>query len=440
MLNIRQHDSLIDVGVSLAANILIARFMMRLRWLLSLLLIAMPTLALAETPLPPLHDGVVVVGPGSFRHDGELLIQGKVTLRHITLNLHGPIRVAADATLELEDVHLAISDPDGAPNGTSGLRCDGPAHVIIRHSTMAPVGSAHPMWLLRGSVQVEDFSTINSEFHLNQVHAQLDRLKIFELEISHESLVTARGLDLVFLSSHTSENDHLQISGIPVDRAFSRKLALGSGANADLTDSRMQIFLLYLHGHAEASLAHIDRTQLAISPDCSGTLRLQKGRLGSDANPVVFPDKKKSNCPFHIALNDVNVDTWDVYAAGHADLTLEDSQIDELILNDHASILVRNSIVYADWLGVSGDTHLNVENSTVGALRLAAQRPDLATSQIRASGRSRATFSGVTFDCGVVASEDAVVEIHHALTPPKYTHHSGNSVILVDTATAPRPK
>jgi len=166
----------------------------------------------------------------------------------------------------------------------------------------------------------------------------------------------------------------------------------------------------------------------------------KKGRLGSDANPVVFPDKKKSNCPFHIALNDVNVDTWDVYAAGHADLTLEDSQIDELILNDHASILVRNSIVYADWLGVSGDTHLNVENSTVGALRLAAQRPDLATSQIRASGRSRATFSGVTFDCGVVASEDAVVEIHHALTPPKYTHHSGNSVILVDTATAPRPK
>ena len=145
-----------------------------------------------------MHDGAVLTGPGEFRHDGELFIQGKVTLRQMTLALHGPIRVAAGATLELDDVHLVVSDPDGAPNGTSGLRCEGPAHVIVRHSTMAPAGSAHPMWQLQGDVDVDDFATTNSEFHLNRVEARLDRLKIFELEISHQSRVTANGLDLVF--------------------------------------------------------------------------------------------------------------------------------------------------------------------------------------------------------------------------------------------------
>jgi hypothetical protein len=128
----------------------------------------------------------------------------------------------------------------------------------------------------------------------------------------------------------------------------------------------------------------------------------------------------------------VNVDTWDVYAAGHAKLTLEDSQIDELVASDHAAIEVRHSDVYADWLVAAGDASIKIENSTVGALRLASQRPDLATSQIRVTGRGRATFSEVRFDCGIVAENDATVSISHAVARPKYMRHTGNSVINMD--------
>lgn len=392
-------------------------------------LLALPALSVAETRLPPLHDGAVITGPGEFRHDGELFIQGKVTLKQMTLALHGPIRVATGATLELDNVHLVVSDPDGAPNGTSGLRCEGPAHVIVHHSTMAPAGSAHPMWQLRGDVEIEGFATNNSEFHLNQVQGRLDQFKIFELEISHQSRVTAQGLDLVFLSTHSAEDDHLRFENIPVDRSFTQTLELGSGARAELHDVRIQMFLLYLHGHADAALAHMDRVQLAIAPDCIGTLRLPKGRLGSVALASVFPDAKSSDCPFHLSLTDVNVDTWDVYAAGHAKLTFEDSQIDELVATDHAEIHVRNSNVYADWLVVTGDASATVESSTVGALGLVAQRPDLATSQVRVSGRGRADFTGVRFDCGIVALDDAAVSINSPVAPPKYIRREGNSVI-----------
>jgi hypothetical protein len=391
--------------------------------------IAVPASSIAETPLPPLHDGVVITGPGEFSHDGELVIQGKVILKQMKLALHGPIRVAAGATLELDDVNLVVSDPAGAPNGTSGLRCEGPAHVIVRHSSMAPAGSAHPMWQLRGEVDVDDFSTANSEFHLNQVQARLNQFKIFELEISHQSRVTAHGLDLVFLSTHSADEDRLRFENIPVDRSFTQTLELGSGAHAELHEVRIQLFLLYLHGHADAALAHIDRVQLAIFPECDGTLRLPRGRVGSAAQLAVFPDPKNSNCPFHLALNDVNVDTWDVYAAGHAKLTLEDSQIDELVANDHAQINVRDSNVYADWLAVAGDASMSVESSTVGALSLASQRPDLATSQIRVSGRGRAAFTRVHFDCGIVALDDAAVSISRSVTLPKYLRREGNSVI-----------
>lgn len=395
-------------------------------------LVCVAAVGWAEQPLPPVHDGAVLSGPGEFRHDGELTIHGKVTLKQMILALHGPIRVSAGATLELDHVHLAVSDPDGAPNGTSGLRCEGPAHVIVRHSTMVPAGSAHPMWSLKGEVEVDAFTTTNSEFHLDDAQARLDGLKIFELEISHQSRVTAHGLDLVFLSTHTSEDDRLRFENIPVDRAFSRTLELGSGAHAELSDARIQFFLLYVHGHSEAMLAHIDRVQLAISPECDGTMRVPRGRLGSASQPAVFPDPARSHCGFRLRLNDVNVDTWDVYAAGHAKLTLEDSQIDELVATDHAAIEVRNSDVYADWLAVGGDASMSVENSTVGALRLAKERPDLATSQIRVSGRGRASFTGVRFDCGIVAEDDAVVSVNHATIAPKYVRHSGNSVIRVD--------
>lgn len=383
----------------------------------------------AQRALPALHDGAVLSGPGEFRHDGELLVQGHVTLRNMTLQLHGPIRVAAGATLELRDVHLLVSDPEGAPNGTSGLRCEGPAHVIVRHSTMAPVGTAHPMWGLKGNVDVDGFATTNSEFHLDHVRARLNGLKIFELEISNGTQVVARGLDLVFLSTHTSEDDQLKFDNVPVDRAFTRTLDLGSGAHAELTDARIQFFLLYVHGHASADLAHMGRVQLALSPDCEGTLRLPKGRLGSQAAPAIFPAPQSSNCAFRIRLNDVNVDTWDVYAGGHAKLTLEDSQIDELIASQHAEITVRSSNVYADWLGVNDDASMRIEDSTVGALSLAAERPDLATSQIRVTGRGHASFKRVRFDCGIVAEDDAVVSIEQTVQPPQYTRTSGQAVI-----------
>jgi hypothetical protein len=389
-------------------------------------------LAFAQQPLPPLHDGIVISGPGEFRHEGELFVQGNVTLKGMTLGLHGPIRVAAGATLKLDNVHLVVSDPVDAPNGTSGLRCEGPAHVIVRHSTMAPAGSAHPMWGLKGEVDVDDFATTNSEFHLDHVQARLDRFKIFELEISRQSRVTAHSLDLVFLSTHSSDDDQLRFEKIPVDRPFSQALVLGSGAHADLTNARIQFFLLYVHGSAKVELAHLDRVQLAISPLCDGTIRLPRGRLGSAAQPAVFPDPAKSNCAFRIALNDVNVDTWDVYAAGHAKLTLEDSQIDELVANDHAAIEVRHSDIYADWLAVAGDASISVSDSTVGALRLAGQRPDLATSQVRVTGRGRAIFNHVRFDCGIVAENEAVVSVSHASAPPKYMHHDGHSTIRVD--------
>lgn len=403
----------------------------RTLYLLALLLPASSPLP-AQKPLPAFYDGAVLSGPGEFRHVGELFVQGRVTLRNMRLHLDGPIRVAAGATLELDDVRLLVSDPEGAPNGTSGLKCEGPAHVIIRRSTMAPVGSAHPMWFLKGDVDVDGFATTNSEFHLDHVQARLNRLKIFELEISRQSRVTALGLDLVFLSTHTSEDEHLRFENVPVDRPFSRTMDLGSGAHAQLIDARIHFFLLYVHGRSSADLAHMDRVQLALSPNCEGMLRLPKGRLGSVAEPAVFPAAHDSNCPFRIGLNDVNVDTWDVYAGGHAKLTLRDSQIDELVAGEHANIIVLNSNVYADWLGVNDDASVTVEDSRVGALSLAGKRPDLATSQVRVTGRGRAIFKKVRFDCGVVAQEDAFVSIAQAIQAPKYTRTSERASIRTE--------
>jgi hypothetical protein len=45
----------------------------------------------AQTALPSLHDGAVLSGPGEFQHQGELFVQGRVTLRNMTLRLHGSI-------------------------------------------------------------------------------------------------------------------------------------------------------------------------------------------------------------------------------------------------------------------------------------------------------------------------------------------------------------
>ncbi|HEV2214777.1 MAG TPA: hypothetical protein VGR64_05770 [Terracidiphilus sp.] len=376
-----------------------------------------------------LHDGTVVSGSGEFRHDGELLVQGKVTLRNLTLHLHGPIRVAAGATLTITNVHLVIYDPDNAVNGTSGLTCDGPARILIQNSTMVPAGSAHPMWSLKGRLDVDGFTTSDSEFHLDHVQARLNNLKIFELEISHESRVTARGLDLVFLSTHTSNDEHLHFENIPSGRIFTRTLQLGSGAQAQLKATRIQFFLLYMHGRSSADLARMDRVQLAVSPDCEGTLRLPKGQLGTAEHPAVFPEPNTSTCPFRVTLNDVNVDTWDVYAGAGANLAIEDSQIDELVASDHARIEVRDSNVYADWLSIGNSATVRIEDSTVGALRLAKERPDLATSQVRVTGHGHAEFSKVRFDCGIVADEDASVILSHSVQPPAYVHWSGRATV-----------
>jgi len=391
----------------------------------------------AEKPLPPLHDGVVIAGPGEFRTDAELRIQGHVTLRDLTLNLHAPVRVAEGATLELEGVDLRVSDPAGAPNGTSGLRCEGPSHVIVRNSQMAPVESAHPMWLLRGQVQVENFQTHNSEFHLDHVQARLNNFRIFELEISHTSEVVANHLELVFLSTHSGDDDHLQFADIPADKVFSAMLKMGSGSTAELHDVRAQLFLIYVHGGSELSLTRMGRVQMAIFPKCQGELTLPHGLVGTAAKPALFPEPGASNCPFRIAMTEVNLDTWDVYAGGQADLTITHSLIDELTANQQAKLTVRDSDLYADWLATADDAQITIENSTVGALRLASQRPDLATSQVRLGGNSHIVFSHVRFDCGIFASGHSRVKVDHALVAPKYVHTSESAEVQNDAMPGP---
>jgi hypothetical protein len=382
-------------------------------------------------PLPPLHDGSVITGPGIFRQDEKLTIEGHVSLHNLTLELRAPVRLAPGATLELGDVHVVVSDPPGSANGTSNLICDGPAHVVIHNSTMHPSGSAHPIWGLKGDLEVDGFDTTNSEFHLDHVRAQLDRFNIFELEISKASQVNAKHLNLVFLSTHTGDDDHLQFSDIPTEQTFSKELALGSEAKASLADTRIQIFLLYVHGGSSAILSRMARVQLAIFPDCRGNLQLPHGKVGNELTVVNFPEPGASDCPFRLSLRDVNVDTWDVYASGYADLTFDHSLIDELTATDHAKLTVRNSDLYADWLAASRDAELKIETSTVGALRLTSQRPDLATSEARLTGRSHARFSNVRFDCGIFAADEARVEIDRALTSPLYVHRTGQANVKI---------
>ena len=385
--------------------------------------------AFGQKALPVLKDGTVIDEKAEFRHDGSLLIAGRVKLKGISLDLRGPITLAAGAELELEDVNIKMSDPPASANGASGLRCEGPAKINIRHSTMTAVGSAHPIWFLQGDVAVDDFQTTNSEFHLDHVRGTLENFAIFELEISHSSQVVGRNLQLVFLSTHTGDDDKLEFSDIPSDQPFSRNLRMGSLASADLTDTTAQLFLLYVHGRSEASLSRIGRAQLAIAPECHGLLKLPHGLVGSAKKSVVVPEPGASNCPFRLRLNEVNVDTWDVYAGGDANLTFTDSVIDELTANGHAKLTVRDSDVYADWLSLDGEARLQVDHSTIGAQRLAAQRPDLATSQVRMNGHSQATFDHVNFDCGLVAMGNSVTAIRDSVTVPKYIRRSDSATV-----------
>jgi len=385
--------------------------------------------AIGQRPLPALDDGTVVDEKAEFRHDGQLRVSGHVKLKGLSLDLRGPITLAAGAELELEDVHIKVSDPPASANGTSGLGAEGPAKLNIHRSTMTAVGSAHPIWQLQGDVTVDDFQTTNSEFHLDHVQAEFENFTIFELEISRSSHVVGRHLRLVFLSTQTADNDKIDFADIPSDRPFSGKLRMGSLATADLTDTVAQFFLLYVHGQSDISLSRIGRAQLAIAPTCRGKLKLPHGLVGSANRPVVVPEPGASDCPFRLRLQEVNADTWDVYAGGEANLTFTDSVIDELTADGHANLTVRNSEIYADWLSLGGDAQLLVERSTVGAQRLTAQRPDLATSQVRLNGHSHATFDRVRFDCGVMAADDSTTVIRNPVTSPRYIRRSGHATL-----------
>jgi len=398
--------------------------------LASVLLLLFPVAsAIGQKPLPPLVDGTVINEQTEFRHDGPLRISGRVRLRGISLDLRGPITIAAGTDVELQDVHIKVSDPPNSANGTSNLRCEGAAKINIQHSTMNPVGGSHPIWWLQGDLTVRDFQTANSEFHLDHAQADLENLTIFELEISHLSQVVGRHLRLVFLSTHTADDEKLTFSDIPADQAFSQKLRMGSLASADLTDTVANLFLLYVHGQSDVSLNRIGRAQLSIAPTCHGTLKLPHGRVGTAKQPLVVPEAGVSDCPFRLRLEDVNADTWDVYAGGDAELTFSDSVIDELTASDHAKVTVHNSEVYADWLSLGGNAQLQVDHSTLGAHRLAAERQDLATSQVRLNGHSRAAFDHVRFDCGVIAADDSSAVIENSATPPEYIRRSGRATV-----------
>jgi hypothetical protein len=383
-----------------------------------LVFLCLPTLA--QKPLPPLKDGTVINEKTSYRHDGPLQIQGLVKIKGINLDLRGPITVSAGAELDLQDVSIRVSDPPTSAYGTSNLRCEGPAKITIRDSKMTAVGSAHPIWWLKGDITVDNFQTVNAEFHLDHVKAHLANFSIFELEISQSSRVIGNHLRLVFLSTHTGEDESLTFSDIPADQPFSRKLQMGSQAEADLTDTSAQLFLLYVHGQSKVDLNRIGRAQLAIFPNCHGTLTLPRGKIGSATSPGIIPDANASDCPFRFRMIDVNADTWDVYAKGNADLTFTKSVIDELTADGTAKVAVRDSDVYADWLSWAGHAKLSIYNSTVGAQRLASQRPDLATSQVRLGGHSEATFDRVKFDCGIVAGGNSSLVIRDPLISPKY--------------------
>jgi hypothetical protein len=285
------------------------------------------------------------------------------------------------------------------------------------------------MWGLQGDLSVDGFDTTNSEFHLDHVRATLKDLRIFELEISHDSHVVADHLDLVFLSTHTGERDEISFSDIATGQSFSRKLNMGSGATAEFKDTRAQLFLLYVHGSSSVQLHHVGRTQLAFFPRCAGKLQLRHGHLGTKEAPFIVPEGGDSDCPFRFTLDDVDVDTWDVYAGGDANLMFHDSVIDELNANDRANLVIRDSELYADWMAVAQQAQVRIENSTVGALRLAQQRPDLATSQIRLSGQSHSVFSHVRFDCGIVAGDSATAELLDLVVPPKYVRTTGKAVV-----------
>src|SRR5439155_17801802 len=119
-------------------------------------------------------------------------------------------------------------------------------------------------------------------------------------------------------------------AGCPAAVVFCRNLSLRSQAEADLTNTPSQLFLLYVPGHGQAELSRMGRVQLAMFPQCKGTMHLPQGHVGSEQQPVMVPEPGASDCGFRLTLKDVNVDTCDVYASDRADLTFLYSLIVEL--------------------------------------------------------------------------------------------------------------
>ncbi|MCU1269177.1 MAG: hypothetical protein JWN74_471 [Acidobacteriaceae bacterium] len=71
---------------------------MKFIFLYAVLSLAVP--AFGQKTLPELKDGTVIDEKMEFRHDGPLLISGRVKLRGISLDLRGPITVASGADLD----------------------------------------------------------------------------------------------------------------------------------------------------------------------------------------------------------------------------------------------------------------------------------------------------------------------------------------------------
>jgi hypothetical protein len=376
-------------------------------------------------PLPPLRDGAVISGPGAFVQAGDLTMEGAVTLRDLTLHLTGRTRVREGAHLTLQGVHLVVSDPPGAPNGTSSLLCEGPARLHVAGCSLRAVGAAHPMWWWQGHVEMRRFATYNAELHLRHAEAILEDTRYFELDISEGSAVQARRCSAVFLSTRTAQDERIHLAGIPARRPFSARLSLGGGSSATWDDSSLEIFLIYIYGATQAHLERVERAQIAlVLGDGRGAYRLPRGLLGTPDAPYVVPDQgaAATGGP-RVRLVEVGVDTWDVYLSGGPGTrySFQDSRIDEMVVGGQAQAEVAGSLLYADWLVVRDDARLWVRDSTVGALDLAEAelRPDLATSQVKVDGTARARFERVRFDCDIHAAGTSTVELVQTRAEPR---------------------
>src|ERR1700736_5156252 len=89
----------------------------------------------------------------------------------------------------------------------------------------------------------------------------------------------------------------VKLKGISLD--LRGVITVASGADLELEDVHIED-------------VHINVSDPTASPNCARGLRCE--------GPAK-PEPGASNCPFRLRLNEVNADTWDVYAGAEADLT-----------------------------------------------------------------------------------------------------------------------